>query len=217
MKNNLLPVAKEGWNYTLSAVLFFIVFTFLDLDFLQFFAFIATLFFIFVFRNPEREHPYYQENSVISPVDGVVSSIEELKDDKYAYKVEIDSSYFNVSQLRVPFSSSLESIEKQNGARLSNLCTISRSINENTELIFIDKNSNSIKILHRLKQSFMGININAIKSQNLYQGSRYGLMINGITALYLPKNFRLNVNIGAELIASEALIGYFTNESKTTK
>ncbi|MCK4737675.1 MAG: phosphatidylserine decarboxylase, partial [Sulfurimonas sp.] len=113
MKNNLLPIAKEGWNYILGAISLFVIFAFLDLDFLQFFAFLATIFFIFVFRNPERQHLYYQENSVVSPVDGVVASIKELKDDKYAYKIEIDSSYFNVSLLRTPFSSSIESIEKQ--------------------------------------------------------------------------------------------------------
>lgn len=217
MKNNLLPVAKEGWNYTLSALLLFIVFTLLDLDFLQFLAFIATAFFIFVFRNPEREHPYYQENSVVSPVDGVVSSIDELNDDKYAYRLEIDSNYLNVSQLRVPFSSTLQNIEKQSGARLSKYAFLSKSINENIELTFIDKNSNRLKIIHRLKQSFIGIQTKAVKSQNLYQGSRYGLMLNGITALYLPKNFRLNVNVGTELTASETLVGYFTKEDKTTK
>ncbi|MCW8895851.1 MAG: phosphatidylserine decarboxylase [Sulfurimonas sp.] len=217
MKNNLLPIAKQGWGYTLGAILFFIIFAILDLGFLQFLAFIATAFFVFVFRNPEREHPYYQENSVVSPVDGVVSSIDEFKNDEYAYRLEINSTYLNVSQLRVPFSSTLHSIEKQNGARLSRFSSLSKSINENTELTFIDKNSNRLKIIHRLKQSFMGIDIKALKSQKLYQGSRYGLMINGVTTLYLPKNFRLNVNVGSELVASETLVGYFTKEDKTTK
>ncbi|MCK4974308.1 MAG: phosphatidylserine decarboxylase, partial [Sulfurimonas sp.] len=210
MKNNLLPIAKEGWNYILCAILLFVVFAFLDLDFLQFFAFLATIFFIFVFRNPEREQLHYQENSVVSPVDGVVASIKELKDDKYAYKIEIDSSYFNVSLLRTPFSSSIQSIEKQNGARLSTLSSLSKKINENSELIFIDKNSNTAKISHRVKQSFMGIDIKAKESQNFNQGSRYGVMVNGVTTLYLPQNFRLNISVGSELVASETLVGYFT-------
>ena len=210
MKTNLLPIAKEGWNYVLGSILALIIFVVLDLDFLQFFAFLATIFFLFTFRNPERQHPYYQENSVVSPVDGAVVSIEELKEREYAYKIEIDSSYLNVSLLRTPFTSSLKHVEKQNGARLSTLNPLSKRINENSELIFIDKNSNTVKVSHRLKQSFMGIEIESIKSQNLYQGSRYGAMLNGVTTLYLPQNFRLNISIGAELIASETLIGYFT-------
>lgn len=90
MKNNLLPIAKEGWTYIAGVVSLFIISAFFDLSFLQFFAFLAIIFFTFVFRNPERQQPYYQENSVVSPVDGVVTSIEELKNNGYAYKIEID-------------------------------------------------------------------------------------------------------------------------------
>lgn len=214
MRNNLLPIAKEGWNYLFGAIFAFFIFTVLNLDFLQFLAFVSTFIFIFVFRNPERETMLYQENSVVSPADGTVVSIEELHESgENGYKVEIDGSYLNVSLLRVPFTSSLEHIEVQKGARLSALSPLSKYLNENAELIFSDKKSlNSLKITHKLKQSFKGIDIDIIKAQNLLQGSRYGLMVNGATTLYLPENFRLNVTVGSELIASETLIGYFTHE-----
>lgn len=211
MRNNLLPVAKEGWNYIASAIGLFILFSFLDLDFLQFFAFLATIFFIYVFRNPEREILNFQESSVISPSDGVISSIEELKDNDYAYKVEIDGSYFNVSLLRVPLSSKLENIELIRGARISKFSPLHVELNENATLIFKDKMDNHLKVTHTLKQSFKPLDINIIQEQNLNQGSRYGVMVNGITTLYLPNNFRLNVNVGTEVSASQTLIGYFTN------
>ncbi|TKI69008.1 phosphatidylserine decarboxylase [Sulfurimonas crateris] len=219
MKSNLLPIAKEGWSYLAYSVAAFIAFTILDLDILQFLAFLTTLFFIYIFRNPERENMLYQKNSVVSPVDGVVSSIEELQaQNSYAYKIEIDGSYFNVALLRVPFTSTLEELELQKGARLSAFKALSKSINENAELIFSDEESlNKMKIVHRLKQSVKGIDIDINKSQALVQGSRYGLVVNGITELYLPHNFRLNVDIGNELRASESLIGYFTTESKKSK
>lgn len=216
MRNNLLPIAKEGWSYVVGAIVAFIIFTFFDFNFLEFLSFLATLFFIFVFRNPEREYVLYQENSVASPVDGTVISIEELHNHEHkGYKVEIDTSYLNVALLRVPFTSTLESVKINKGAKLSAHSPLSNSINENAELIFTDsKSSNKMKVLHKLKQSFKAIDIDIIKSQNLLQGARYGLMINGITTLYLPENFRLNISHGSELSASESLIGYFTNESK---
>jgi len=216
MRNNLLPIAKEGWSYVIGAVVAFMIFTFFDFTFLAFLAFLTTLFFIFVFRNPEREYVLYQENSVVSPVDGTVVSIEELHNDEHkGYKVEIDTSYFNVALLRVPFTSTIEDIRVSKGARLSVHSPLSNSINENAELIFNDlKSSNKIRVVHKLKQSFKAIDIDIIKAQNLMQGGRYGLIINGITTLYLPENFRLNVGLGSELSASESLIGYFTNESK---
>lgn len=214
MKSNLLPIAREGWNHLAGAILFFFLFSVLGLNYLQFFAFLTTLFFLFVFRNPERQNMLYQENSVVSPVDGTVVSIEELIGIS-GYKVEIDSSYLNVSLLRVPFTSTLEHVEVHKGARLSPHSSLSKLINENSELIFTDKKStNSIKIAHRLKQSFKSIDVDIIKDQTLLQGTRYGFMVNGITTLYLPDNFRLNISIGSELIASETLVGYFTSDSK---
>lgn len=216
MKSNLLPIAREGWNYLIGSIVLLLIFKFLNFEFLQFLAFLAMMFFVYVFRNPERQNMLYQENSIVSPVDGTVVSIEELHDEENSgYKVEIEGTYLNVSLLRVPFTSSLEHIEIQRGARLSATSPLSKNINENAELVFADKrSSNKIKIIHKLKQSFETIDIDIIKAQDLLQGTRYGLMINGITTIYLPTNFRLNVGLGSELIASETLIGYFTNESK---
>lgn len=210
MKNNLLPIAKEGWKYLAASLFAMLLFTLLHLDFLQFFAFLATLFFIFVFRNPERQTLIYQKESVISPVDGTVILIEELTDDEYAYKVEIDSSCLNVSLLRVPFNSTLESVELYRGTRLSPASSLSKSLNENAMLIF-SNNNNKIKVTHFLKQSFKGIDLDVVKMQTLQQGARYGLMINGVTTLYLPHNFRLNISLGGEVVACESLLGYFTN------
>ena len=183
MRSNLLPIAKEGLKYIFCSIGFFVVFGFFDLDFLQFFAFIATIFFIFVFRNPEREILNFQESSVVAPCDGVISSIEELKDEEYAYKVEIDGSFFNVSLLRVPLVSTLEKVEVLRGARVSKFNALHVDINENATLIFKDKDDNTLKVNHRLKQSFKSLDIEIISSQHLNQGARYGVMVNGVTTL----------------------------------
>jgi phosphatidylserine decarboxylase len=208
MKSNLFPIAKEGWNWVVGAVITFLVALFLDFDFLEFLSFLATLFFLFVFRNPEREYLLYQEESVVASVDGTVASIEEIAE---GYKVVIEGSYFNVSLLRAPFSATLEDITIKRGARLSSLSPLSQDLNEQAELLFSDKKSlNKIKIVHMLKQSFAPIAIDVAENQSMTQGSRYGLMVNGTTTLYLPTNFRLNVSVGSELVASETLVGYFT-------
>ncbi len=211
MNNNLFPIAKEGISYIAYSILAFIIFAFLDLDFLQFFAFLTSIFFIFIFRNPERQITVFQKASVVSPVDGIVHSIEELEDGTYGYKVEINSSYLDVSLLRIPLTSTLSDIQIYKGARLSKFSPLSSSINEHAELIFTDEDSNSIKVSHSLNQSLKGIDISVIKAQNLHQGARYGLILSGTTTLYLPKNFRLNLSVGSELKAAEGLVGYFTN------
>ncbi len=212
MRSNLFPIAKEAWKYIAYSALAFVIFSILDIDLLQIVSFFLILFFIAVYRNPERETPMFQDNSVVSPVDGIVISIEELHSKEYAYKIEIESNYLNVAVLRAPLTSSIENIDMKKGAKLSTSNSLFKKLNEYCEIVFKDKNSNTVKVVHRLKQSFDNINVNTSPSQNILQGSRYGVMLNGVTTVYLPQNFRLNVNIGNELKASQSLIGYFSKK-----
>ncbi len=210
MKSNLLPISSAGFKYVASAFLAFIIFSIFDIEFLAFISFALMLAFGFIFRNPEREVLSFEKNSLVSPVDGSVTSIEDIQDSEYAYKLEIETTYFNVGVLRTPLDSTLKNVIVKKGARLASTSTLSKDINENVELIFVDENSNSVKVVHRLKRSFDDISVDVKNAQNVKQASRYGVMINGTTTVYLPKNFRLNVTIGSELEGSQTLIGYFS-------
>ena len=210
MNFKLFPVAKEGWRYIGYSFLLFVVLSVLDLEFLAFFLFLLTLFFIFLFRNPERELPRFEKNSVISPVDGTVISIDELNNSEYAYKITVDSSYLDVSILRSPVSGSVYSIDKVHGTRLDINNQLAGKLNENVEVVFEDSNSNKLKVSHLLKQSIDGIKTDIINSQNTTQTSRYGVMINGLITIYLPSNFRLNISVGNEIKGAETLVGYFS-------
>ena len=210
MKSNLLPVASAGFKYIASAFLAFIIFSIFDIEFFALISFILMIAFAFIFRNPEREVLSFEKNSLVSPVDGNVISIEDIQESEYAYKLEIDSTYLDVGVLRTPLNATLQSVVKMNGARLASTSTLSKDINENVELVFVDESSNSVKIVHKLKRSFDGITVDVKNDQNLKQASRYGVMLNGTTTIYLPKNFRLNVTLGSELEGSQTLIGYFS-------
>ncbi len=210
MKSNLFPISNSGFKYIASAFLAFIIFLIFDIEFLAFFFFVLVLALGFIFRNPEREVPLIEKNSLLSPVDGKVISIENIQNSEYAYKLEIDSNYLNVGVLRAPFDSTLQSVIIRRGARLPKSSTLFKDINENAELIFVDVNSNRVKVVHQLKRSFDDITIDVKNAQNIKQASRYGVMINGTTTIYLPKNFRLNVSIGYEVEGSQTLIGYFS-------
>lgn len=210
MKNNLFPIAKQGWKpLAFTAIAFYIAFLF-DFDFLQFLFFVAFLFLLYIYRNPERLVPHFQDSSVISPVDGVVISIEEIEDAEYSYAIQIESSYLDVAVLRLPFASVHSSFVLQRGTRLSARHSLSFKLNENAHIIFEDKDQNKLKVIHRLKQSFAALDIDLDEGKELAQGMRYGLMLQGTTTLLLPQNFRMNIKLGDELIAGDHLIGYFT-------
>ena len=214
MRGNLFPIAKEGWSYILGAFGVFVLSFLLDFDFLEFLSFFALLFFVFVFRNPEREHLLYQEQSVVAPIDGVVSSIQEIGEDTNdGYKIVVETGYAHVALLRAPFNATIEDAALLKGARLSRLSPLSEELGERAEFTLSDpKSSNKMRIVHRLKQSFAPLSISVSTNQTIMQGARYGVMVNGTTTLYLPKNFRCNINVGSELVASETLVGYFTEK-----
>ncbi len=208
MNNNLLPLAKEGWSYVAYSLITFLVLGFLDLEFLQFFSFLAILLFLYIFRNPERQIPSLEKGGIISPVDGVITSIEELQGNDFLYKVVIESSYFDVSVLRAPIESNVKSINILKGANLSKFSDLSDKLNEKVELVFEDVDLNTIKVIHQNTLGFNDIKFDSFVSKKLVQGSRYGVMTKGITNIYFPKNTKLDVTVGMELKACESIIGY---------
>lgn len=210
MKNNLFPISKEGWSYIGYSLGFFAIFSILDWEILQILSFVLIIFFLFVFRNPERELPSFDEKSVLCPVDGEVISIDTLKDSEYAYKVSIGSTYKNVGILRAPMNASLISVNKKHGTRLSLNNKLAMQTNENISIIFENTDTNKIKVLHTVKQSLCGVIVDIEQNKSITQSARYGIMVNGVTDIYLPSNFRLSLILGEEITASKSLVGYFS-------
>lgn len=208
--NNLLPISKDGWQYLAPSVVAFVIFYIFDFSFLAFIAFSLTLLFIFMFRNPEREFPVFEKLSVVSPCDGTVKSITELTGGEFAYKVDIESSCSDVGILRVPMNAIIQELSKFNGTRVSQNSKLFIDTNERLELLFIDEDSNKLKVEHRLTKSFLPIFVDIESENRVSKSSRYGFLNSGITTLYLPSNFRLNVNVGNDVKASDSLIGYFS-------
>ena len=209
MSNNLLPISKSGIKYMLYSFAIFTALSVFHFYTLALVAFTFIVFFAYIYRNPEREQNVFEQNSVLSPVDGFIISIEEIKDANYVYKVEVDNTYLDVAILRTPFDSVLSGVTVQHGARLSLGNSLGKKINENVELVFTNGEYQTKKIKHTLKQSVVPFSVYAKEGQKLRQAFRYGDMPNGITEMYIPRNFRLNMNVGDRLTASQTLIGYF--------
>ena len=208
MNSNLFIIAKSGWKYIGYALLSFILFSLIDFEFFASISFVTILLFLFLFRNPEREYLASHENSIIlSPVDGHIRTIEEIEDDSYTYKIEIESSYLNVPVLRVPMNAELESIQSVRGSRLSKKSQLFSLLNEYAEIVLKDEEGKyKVKIVHRLKQSFASLDIDLVMKQKVVAGARYGVALNGISTVYLPKELNLCVVLGQKLTASETLL-----------
>ena len=210
MQNNLSFIAKEGWKVLGYSIAIFIFFVLLHLNFLSYIAFAFILFFAFVYRNPERASSVDDANGVVSPVDGKILSIEELhNDNEYTYKITIDSSYSDVSALRSPISAVVEDFEHIHGTKLGYGDKLYNALNENLTFTLVSPNGMKMKLKHTLKESFDDVSIYIKKDDSLKISARYGFMLSGITTIYLPKTFHINVNVGSKLFASSSLLGSF--------
>ncbi|MFT7859970.1 MAG: phosphatidylserine decarboxylase [Sulfurimonas sp.] len=210
MNSNLFIIAKYSYHYVLYAALAFLVFYMFDFEFLATLAFFTTLFFLAVFRNPERELQNFESTSVLAPCDGVVSSIEELEDEEYRYKVEIDSSITDVGILRAPTSGKVKNIKLTNGTKLSKSSKLFHDLNDSLTIEFVDEKQNSIKVVHRLKQSCFPIFCDLTDTQEVMKSLRYGFASNCVTTIYLKSNVRLDLQVAQKVRASESLIAYFS-------
>lgn len=210
MKNNLLPIAKEGIIFIAYASGIFVLFYILDLEAIAILAFISLLLLGFIFRNPEREIPLFEEKSVLSPVDGSIFSIDEINTPDYAYKVTIESSFLDTAVLRAPIAGKITSILRQKGTRLSLSTDLGQKLNEFSTLVFEDTNKNQVKVSHIVSQGCFDISIYADTNKQVAKSSRYGISVHGRTEVYLPKNFRLNIHTSQKVKACESLLGYFS-------
>jgi len=209
MNKDTFPISKEGWNYIGFSIALFIFSVLFSLSFFILISLIFIAFFGFLYRNPEREIPSLAQDSVVSPVDGRVVYIENLVDSEYAYRVEIDSNCSNVGFCRTPMNSTVVDLKLVRGTKLSTSSNLFTKLNENVEIIFENGDLNRLKITHFSKVSFDDLKIDLVNNQMTNLSSRYGFMLNGLTSLYLPKNFQLDIRAGTHVIASQTLIGSF--------
>ena len=210
MSKNLLPISKNGLPKIAYAILFLLLTLILDLELLSFLALVVTAVLVYIYRNPEREQAVFEANSVVSPVDGRVLSIESLEESAFGYKLVIESRWSDVGVLRTPITSTIKKVQHRYGTKLSAKETLSSKLNEQSSVTFEDDSSNVLMVEHLSKQNFDDILLDVHSAQKLSQSVRYGFIANGITTLYLPSNFRVNLSVGSEVIASQTLVGYFS-------
>lgn len=213
MRTNTFIVAYEGWKSVAMAGGAAIFFMLLDWDFLTWIAIACFAFLAWVYRNPERIVPYFQQQSIVSTVDGTVTAIETVDSceacDEPCYRIEIVSDYFDASILRAPFEANVTEVRNSEGSRLSRFNPLAKKLNATATVTFTTSRNDKAVCEHMLTQSIDAIHISPSSGHRIVQGARYGAMVKGVSTLYLNASSRLAVNVGDSVRAGETLIGYF--------
>ena len=184
---------------------------------LFFISIILLLFTFYFFRDPERTVPI-GEDILVSPADGIITNISEVKEGKKNYtKVSIFLSVFNVHIQRLPLSGEISKIDYFEGKFIN--ATLDKASEENERLKLTIKSGNNIIHVTQIAGLIARRIICNVKLKDkINQGDRYGIIKFGSRVdIEFPNNFNLLVNVGQQCIGGETIIAQELKTSKSTK
>ena len=173
--------------------------------------FAAMLFVAFFFRNPERAVPT-GEGLLVSPADGRVLNVEEVRLDGLLQgtyrKVSIFMNVFNVHVNRVPHSGRVERIEYHAGKFFS----------ADLDKASADNERNTVLIRTKEGKAFLTIQIAGLiarrivcwvgEGMEVVRGQRFGLICFGSRLeVVLPLDSKILVQAGQKVRAGETPLG----------
>jgi len=207
------PVHKEGYKFILIFALVAIILALIS-NFLGLIGFVATLWCIFFFRDPNRIIPV-EENILVSPADGVVTRVEygveapeELGYGKKKFnKISIFLNVFNVHVNRVPVAGKVIKVNYQPGKFLSANSEDASTENERNSVV-VKTNSNHEIIFVQVAGLVARRIVSELKDQQeVATGQRYGIIRFGSRAdIYLPESIEIKSLIGQTMIGGETII-----------
>ncbi len=204
------PVAKEGYPFIGFAAFITLVFAALGCVTSTLFAFIATTFTLFFFRDPERFVPY-EDEALISPADGKIISIEEIDDARFTeqrvQKISVFMNVFNVHVNRMPFTGTVEKIIHRPGKFYSADSSRAELENEYCATILSIGKEKKIAVVQIAGLIARRIVCWLEPGDTLAKGKRFGLIRFGSRVdLYLPEGAEICIKKGDKVRAGETVL-----------
>jgi phosphatidylserine decarboxylase len=209
-------IHKEGYKFIIIFALVTALFAMLSST-LGLIGFVATLWCIFFFRDPERVIPV-DETAVISPADGVVTRVEygvEAPEElgygnKKFNKITVFLNVFNVHVNRVPVAGTVTQVNYKPGKFLSANATEASAENERNSVVVKTKNGDEIIFIQIAGLVARRIISELKEGQEVQMGDRYGIIRFGSRAdIYLPENLSVKTLVGQTMIGGETIIAKF--------
>ncbi|HFU75130.1 MAG TPA: hypothetical protein ENK66_02685 [Arcobacter sp.] len=187
-QNNLL--LKEGFK-PLAIALALAVFSFLFLcNTLGFIFLVAGMFIFYIYRNPIMGFIPKDENNIMSPIVGKISSIDYSKNN---YKIYIDVNLCDKHILRAPKSSAFHIKKIIHGLNLCHNTFKAKELNSRATLKFDD-----IKV--KLLSGVCNKEIILEEEEQVITSQRVGLFFHGLVMVEIPKNeYELSVTLGQKV------------------
>ena len=212
MLDKIFPkIHQEGYKFLVIAALITIVLYFLS-GFLGLISLLLTVWVYYFFRDPERIS-INDENYLVSPADGVVLDIAEIKgpkelglENKNFKKISIFMNVFDCHVNRSPCSGKISEILYKPGKFLNASLDKASEDNERNYYKIINNQGEGIIVVQIAGLIARRIVCETSENQDVQQGSRIGMIRFGSRVDIFFENYHSLVKINQKTIAGETLL-----------
>jgi phosphatidylserine decarboxylase len=217
VKRDKWLIIPDVWPLLIIFLILMIIVYFLGGRKIVLVPFILFLFILYFFRNPPRK-TMARSNEIVSPADGVVLAVEEVKEENYlrgsAVKVSIFLNIFNVHVNRVPITGVIDYLYYHPGSFIPAFKEHASQLNERNYVGIRCDDNPSWAVLVVQITGFIARRIVcwAKTGEKLAQGDLLGMIKFGsCTELYLPNEAIVLVKKGQKVRGGETIIGRFAD------
>ena len=202
---------KEGYRFlAIAGIVTFVFFLFSNL--LGIVSFIVTIWVYYFFRDPER-FPVNDDNYLLSPADGVISQIVEIKgpselglENKKFTRVSVFMNVFNCHVNRVPTTGVINQIYYKAGKYLNASLDKASDENERNYIKMISSHGDEIVLVQIAGLIARRIVCETKEKNNVAQGDKFGIIRFGSRVDLYFENYKLLVCENQTTVAGETLI-----------
>ncbi len=172
---------------------------------------LASGFFVYFFRDPEREIPGGPE-AIVSPADGKVVLVDEVQENEFlkssARRVAIFMNVFDVHVNRAPVAGTVREVKHRPGEYKAASRQDAALRNEQQAMVLECDTGQAVLVVQIAGLLARRI-IPFVKSgQQLARGERFGMICFGSRVdVYLPRKADIQVKVGDRVKAGSSIIG----------
>ena len=205
-------IAREGWPFVAIALVIALALSWYGLWVLAIVAWIAFVFVVQFFRDPQRTIPT-QANAVLSPADGRIVKVEQARDpwlDRDALKISVFMNVFNVHSNRSPVDGTVVARWYHPGAFVNAALDKASVENERNALHLRTAGGQNVTCVQVAGLVARRILCYVDAGAALKRGDRYGFIRFGSRVdVYLDPAARPKVAIGDKVSATETILAEF--------
>ena len=210
MKEQHVPLAREGYPFIALAGFITLILALTGPVVLAFAGLIITMFIVYFFRDPTRVTPD-DPGAVICPADGRIIDIKEVDDDRFftgkSLKISIFMNVFNVHVNRIPLAGTVRHVSFQPGKFYSADKDKAALHNEYCAVSLVTQTGVPYSVVQVAGLIARRIVCRAEKNDKVAAGERYGLIRFGSRVdLYLPPGTKTEVVLREKVRAGETIL-----------